>query len=162
MARSGEELVPRLAQDPNALEAFYRAHVALVTRFATRRCRCPEDVADVVSATFVSAISGSRRFDPEKGRAAAWLLGIAAHEASTLHRLSARDEDLHRRVAGRRLLDESDYERLEAQIEAERLAPGVVAALSEAPEGERELFFLVSQAELTAGEAARVLGISAV
>src|SRR4051812_49598711 len=95
---SDAELVPRLRSDPAALEAFYRGNVDRVTRFAARRCTSPADVADAVSATFMTAIDASASFDPCRGTARAWLLGIAAHELSRLHRRAGRE----RRAGGRR------------------------------------------------------------
>src|SRR4051812_49840966 len=94
---SDAELVPRLRSDPAALEAFYRGNVDRVTRFAARRCTSPADVADAVSATFMTAIDASASFDPCRGTARAWLLGIAAHELSRLHRRAGRE----RRAGGR-------------------------------------------------------------
>src|SRR4051794_41736559 len=88
---SDAELVPRLRSDPAALEAFYRGNVDRVTRFAARRCTSPADVADAVSATFMTAIDASASFDPCRGTARAWLLGIAAHELSRLHRRAGRE-----------------------------------------------------------------------
>lgn len=158
---SDNDLVRLIEADPAALETFYRRHVDRVMRFATARCACAEDAADVVSATFETVISASRGFDPRRGSARAWLLGIAAHEASALHRHSAGQRRAFRRLHGRRLLDEDDIARLEAQIESQRLAPNVSMVLRNAPLAERELFLLIAQDGLTPSEAAQVLGISA-
>ena len=43
------KLVPR----PDAVAALYERHVDSVFRFAVRRCRSPEDVADLVSTVLV-------------------------------------------------------------------------------------------------------------
>lgn len=154
------DLVPRIADDPAAFETLYRRHVRAVTRFAARRSATASDVADVVSNTFLSALDGAGRFDPRRGTARAWLLGIAAHELTALQ----RKERSERTVAGRAAVEiplvEDDIARLEARIEAERLAPAISAALADAPPSERELFLLVAYEELTPSEAARVLGIS--
>lgn len=147
--------------DPAALEEFYRRHVERVTRFAASRCSCAADVADVVSATFETAISASAGFDPRRGSGRAWLLGIAAHEVSSMHRESVREWRALLRLHGRRLLDDDDIARIEGEIEAQRLAPDIALALSTAPPAERELFLLVAQDGLTPSEAAQVLGISA-
>src|SRR3954447_2826302 len=88
---SDAELVPRLRSDPAALEAFYRGNVDRVTRFAARRCTSPADVADAVSATFMTAIDAAASFDPCRGTPRGWLLGIAAHELSRLHRRAGRE-----------------------------------------------------------------------
>jgi len=161
MGMSDAELVPRLRTDPAALDAFYRGNVGRVTRFAARRCTSPADVADVVSATFMTAIDAAASFDPRRGTPRAWLLGIAAHELAHLYRRAGRERRAAAKYAGRRLLDEDDHARLEAQIEAQRLAPAVRDALGMAPQSERELFLLVAADGLTVTEAAQVLGIRA-
>ena len=61
------ELLTEIATNPAALEQFYRRHVEGVTRFLSRRCRTPEDVADAVSATFVAVLFSAHSFDPELG-----------------------------------------------------------------------------------------------
>ena len=127
--RSDERLLAALPRDPAALEAFYRRHVGTVTRFLARRCRTPEDLADAVAETFVQAISAAPRFDASRGGAAAWLLGVAANCASTQARARRRGLAVASAVSGRRLLDDDDYERLERQIDAARLAPALAAAL---------------------------------
>src|SRR5215468_3216165 len=134
---SDADLVPRMRHDPAALEAFYRGNVGRVTRFAARRCSSPADVADVVSATFMTAIDAAASFDPRRGTPRAWLLGIAAHELARLYRRAGRERRAAARYGGHRLLDDDDHARLEAQIEAQRLAPAVRDALGRAPESER-------------------------
>ena len=54
------ELMRRAQTDPLALELLYRRHVGRVVAFAARRCREPQDVADLVAATFVSVIESAR------------------------------------------------------------------------------------------------------
>lgn len=91
----------------------------------------------------------------------AWLLGIAAHELAQLYRRAGRERRVAAKYGGHRLLDEDDHARLEAQIEAQRLAPAVREALGLAPQSERELFLLVAADGLSVTEAAQVLGIRA-
>lgn len=153
------ELVTRLRTDPAALDAFYRRHVDRVTRFAARRCRNPEDLADVVADTFVEAVLSAERFDPARGEPVAWLLGIAAHRVSGTHRRDRRDRALGVALAGRELLDEDDHERLGRRIDAERLAPAIERALAAMPPGERDVLELVDLDGLAPAEAARALGI---
>ena len=155
---SDERLLAALPRDPDALEAFYRRHVGTVTRFLARRCRTPEDLADAVAETFVQAISAAARFDASRGSGRAWLLGIAAHCASAQGRARLRGLAVASAVSGRRLLDDDDYERLEHQIDAARLAPALAAALASLGDGDRELLELVELDGLTPAEAARVVG----
>jgi len=166
MARSpnqpGPDIVQRIGTDPAALDRFYREHVAAVTRLAARRCSMPSEVADVVSATFLTAIDAADGFDPSRGTPRAWLFGIVLHEIASQRRSSNREADKTRRAAAREPLDSDDEQRLMDQIEAERLASPLAAALRAAPEHERDVFTLVAFDELSPTEAAQALGISAV
>jgi RNA polymerase sigma factor (sigma-70 family) len=160
MSIDDNELLGRLGLDRGALEAFYRRHVPRVTRFVARRCRSPEDVADVVAATFLVVLERAHTFDARRGEALPWLLGVAHREALRMHRRGARDRALGARIAGATLLSEDDHARIHAQIDAERLAPGLREALAALPPAERELLELVAADGLTAGQVAQVLGIT--
>lgn len=159
--QSDEDLLARLAHDPDALEAFYCRHVDKVIGFAARRVASPEEVSDLVAVVFLALIDASVRYDPRRGRPVAWLLGIAAHQLAAQRRRDARDRRLHERLRGRRLLDADDYERMEERIDAEAAGRRVYAALQELGEGERMVVELVGLEGLTPTEAAAVLGISA-
>ncbi len=157
--RSDEQLLLVMAKDPAAFEEFYRRHIAKVMAFAVRRCARPEDVADLVSAVFLAAISSTSRFDPERGRAVPWLLGIAAHESARTYRRRRREAAAMERLKGRTLLDDDDHERLAARIDAARLAPRVRDALMALTGTERQMVELTSLEQLTPAEAAVALGI---
>jgi RNA polymerase sigma-70 factor (ECF subfamily) len=153
------QLLALLTQDSEALEAFYRRHVAPVTRFLARRCATPEDLADAVAQTFVEVITSAPRFDSRRGNPTAWLFGIASHCVSAQWRARRRDRALSAAVSGRRLLEEDDYERLEQQIDAARLAPSLTKALASLNGKDRELLELVDIDELSPTQAARLLGV---
>ncbi|MDQ2894265.1 MAG: hypothetical protein M3Y09_01245 [Actinomycetota bacterium] len=55
LRRTGESDAELLGRVPaaDAVAALYRRHVSAVFRFAIRRCRDPEDVADLVSTVSV-------------------------------------------------------------------------------------------------------------
>ena len=89
----------------------------------------------------------------------AWLLGVAANCASTQARARLRGLAVASAVSGRRLLDDDDYERLERQIDAARLAPALAAALASLGDRDRELLELVELDGLAPAEAARVVGV---
>jgi len=160
--RSDPELLLALSSDRSAFEAFYRRHIALVTAFAARRCRTAANVADAVSNTFLSVLDSSGQFDPKRGSARSWLLGITAHEISAIQRREDRQRRAESRFAHRELLEEDEIEALEARIEAERVAPRIAALLASATRTEREIFLLVAYDGLTPAEAARTLDISPV
>ena len=157
---SDAQLLERLNQDTEALRAFYLRHVGAVTRFLARRCRTPEDLADAVAQTFVAVIGSAHRYDAARGNATAWLFGIAAHTASAQWRDQKRAAGIAAAVSGRRLLDEDDYARLEARIDASRLQQPLADALGSLGPAEREIVELVDIDELAPADAARVLGIN--
>lgn len=157
--RSDEQLLLVMAEDPDAFEEFYRRHIGKVIGFAVRRCTNAEDVADLVSAVFLQAIHSTSGFDPERGSAVPWLLGIAAHEQARTRRRRWREAAAIDRLEGRALLDEEDHERLAARIDAARLAPRVRDALRALTPMERQMVELTSLEELTPAEAAAALRI---
>lgn len=157
---SDAQLLSRLNHDAEALRAFYLRHVCAVTRFLARRCRTPEDLADAVAQTFVEVIGSASRYDAGRGSATAWLFGIAAHTASAQWRDQQRAAGIAVAVWGRRLLDEDDYARLEARIDASRLRQPLLDALGSLAPAEREIVELVDIDGLAPADAARILGIN--
>jgi RNA polymerase sigma factor (sigma-70 family) len=154
------DLLRRLSEDPAAFEVFYRRHVDRVIGFAARRVRDPADAADLVAATFVTVLAAARSYDPGRGEPGAWLLGITARLIANARRRQARESAALARIAGRRLIDQSDIERLEERIDAARSSAAVLTALERLRPRAREALLLVSDAGLQPTQAARVLGIS--
>lgn len=154
--------VSQIATNPTAFEAFYRRHVRTVSRFAARRCDTAADVADVVSTTFLAALDSCGQFDRRRGTPRAWLLGIAAHQITALHRRERLERTTAARWGRREPLREDETAAWQARLEAERLAPPIADALARLPASERELLLLVAYDDLTPSEAASVLGISPV
>jgi RNA polymerase sigma factor (sigma-70 family) len=154
------DLLGRLCADPAAFELFYRRHVDLVIAFAARRVREPADVADLVANTFVTVLTAAGGYDPGRGEPTAWLLGIAARLIAGARRRRGRELAATARIAGRRLIDQGDIERLEERIDAARSSQAVIEAVGQLKPRAREALLLVGADGLTPGEAARVLGIS--
>lgn len=157
---SDAELLEKLADDPGALEEFYRRHVGMVMRFLARRCWTPEDVADATSATFLAVLVSSSTYDPLAGDAPRWLRSIAANEASRIARGRQRSAALTNRVRGRRLLAQDDVERISEMIDAEREVERLGAAIDGAPQSEKDVVSTMVDRDLTPSEAARALGIT--
>jgi RNA polymerase sigma-70 factor (ECF subfamily) len=151
--------LPRIAWDPAALEAFYREHLEAVTRFVVRRVADPYLAADLTADVFLAAIDAADGYRPGRGAPRAWLFGVARNVVASEHRRSGRERLANARLEGRRLLDESDVERMVQRIDAAAQARTLFAAVAELPSGERAVFELVALDELSVSEAAAVLGV---
>lgn len=154
-------VVAHLAQDPAALEELFRRHRRAVLGYAARRCRRPADVDDVVAATFLAALESASRYDPAKGAARAWLLGIAHNQLALLRRREGRQRSVEGAVGGRAELSEDAFSRLVEQIAAAQEGAAMQRALEQLPADQREALLLVGGDGLTPKEAAAALAISA-
>ncbi len=159
---SDPELLGRVKSDPLALDIFYRRHVERVIRFVARRSSTPSDVADAVADVFLRVIESGASYNPRRGEPVPWLLGIASHVVSQQRRDQHRRSRIDARIAGRDLLDEDDYLRLEERIDAEREARKVQQALVRLSASQREVLDLVVTERLSTAQAAQALGISSV
>ncbi|MGK5557980.1 RNA polymerase sigma factor [Actinomadura kijaniata] len=151
--------VTAIGRDPAALEAFYRRHVADVTRFVARRVSDPHTVDDLTTEVFLAAIDTAERYRTGRGSPRAWLLGIARNVVAAEWRRHAGELDKARRAGGRRHLDDDDIARLEEQIDAERAARALHARLAVLPQRLRGVVELVDLDGLTLAEAAAALGV---
>lgn len=153
-------LCVRIGDDPDALEALYRACVRDVERFVARRVRDPYDVADLTADVFVRAIGAAGGYDGGRASPVAWLLGIARHVVASHHRSTARELEAVRRVDARALVDEDAYERLAEQVDAAARARTLRAQLVDLPPPLRDVVELVVVDDLPVTQVAEVLGIS--
>lgn len=153
------ELMAALAVDKTAFEVFYRRHVDRLIRFAARRCTGPEEVADIVSSTFVVVLTSSRTYDPTRGEPAAWLYGIAARLIANGQRRSSRERAAIARLSGYQLIENDDLEQLERQLDASSEARLMLQALPHLSPQHREALLLVGADGLSPKVAAQLLGI---
>lgn len=145
--------------DPAAFEAFYRRHVAMVSRFLARRVTDPHLVADLTAEVFHEVIRSAHTYRRGGGSELAWLYGIARHVLAHDRRRELLRLRAERGAAGRRLLDDDDIARLEERIDAESDARRLRQALSRLPENERAVVELVAVDGLSVKDAAAALGI---
>jgi RNA polymerase sigma factor (sigma-70 family) len=157
-----DEEVGRIGHDPQAFEAFYRAHVDAVQRFVARRVNDPYLVADLTAEVFLAAIGSSHTYRPRRATPIAWLFGVARNVVAAERRRHARDLRGAGRIAGRRLVDSDDFVRLEERIDAEAKARDLQCAMDRLSESERAVLELVALDGLTVLEAAHALRISQV
>jgi RNA polymerase sigma-70 factor (ECF subfamily) len=108
-------LVAAIARgDDSAFASFYRRYLPLVLRWCWRETGNRELAADLAAEVFASALTAARRYRPEEGSVAAWLLGIARNKLRESRRRGRIEHAARRRlgVAPTAVTDE-DLERVE-------------------------------------------------
>jgi RNA polymerase sigma factor (sigma-70 family) len=155
-SRPAAEAKPGVA----AFEEVYRANFAAVSAYFARRCPEPQDVADLVSETFVEAIESFARFDSRRGTPRAWMFGIARHVYARAYAETVKGRRSAGHLAGRRELEDDEIEELAAKIDAQREAQRLMERWRSLPAAEREAIELVDLAGLQPKEAASALGIT--
>lgn len=158
--RSDQDLLSAAWVDPDALEELYRRCVERTVAFAVRRCETPEQVHDLVAATWLEVIEASQKYDPVRGDAVPWILGVMSNLANDERRRRAREREALRRLSGQRALGDSDMIRLEEAIDASRLTGPLLRELEAMPTLEREAFELVVLGGVGQEQAAEVLGVA--
>lgn len=117
---------------PASFDAFYRRYVALVHGYVDRRTRRADQTFDLVAETFARALAARDRFDPSRGPAIAWLLGIARNQLIDAARRGKVADATRRRLGMERIVlpgdpDAADDAGLESPFD-----PATVAAALEA------------------------------
>jgi RNA polymerase sigma factor (sigma-70 family) len=148
------ELLARIKTDPAAVELIFRRYRHLVLAYAARRCSDPADVLDLVADTFLAVLENGGGFDPRRGSAPAWILGVAHRQWVRTTRRDSRNRELARRHAGQRHLATDDITRIEEQIDASRERTAVEEAMARLPAGHREVLWLIGHEGLTSEQAA--------
>ncbi|MFN8053185.1 MAG: sigma factor, partial [Acidimicrobiales bacterium] len=145
MERSDAELLSAIAEgEVFALGVLYERHIDRVVTFAIGRCRDPHEVADLVSLVWMSVWQSASSYDRQGEDATRWLLGIASNRFVDLRRKEQRSEALLQRLAGRRLLDGDDIERISERLDAAGAAHGSGEMLDRLPVSQRSAFELVA------------------
>lgn len=153
--------VAAIGRDPDAFEAFYRAHLPWVRRFVARRVDDPHTAADLTADIFLAVVDGAAGYRPSAGTPASWLAGVARNVVADHFRRRVRESRANGRVSGRALLDEPSAERIADRIDGERLTRQLYRSLAGLPESQRAVVELVAVDGLSLVEAAGALGISA-
>src|SRR3954471_320791 len=133
---SDEELFRRAqGGDGEAVDVFYRRHVAAVLTFVRRQVASSEQAFDLTAETFAKAVAALEQFDPERGSARGWVFAIAGNEVRQAVR-RGRVEDRVRRELGMSpiVLDDPALARLESRFDDSALAE----ALAELSADERD------------------------
>jgi RNA polymerase sigma-70 factor, ECF subfamily len=90
-ASTDEELLSAaLAGDERAFAELYRRWQGPMFRFARQMCGADGGAEDVVQEVFVALIENGQQFDPARGPLAAYLYGVARHQARRRLRTDGR------------------------------------------------------------------------
>ena len=123
--------------DAEAFAEFYGRHVITVAAFLGRRSRRPEVTFDLVAEAFARAYEHRRSYDPRKGPAVAWLLGIARSVAADAERRGQVSDAARARVGLAAIaLDDEALRMIE-----ERSRVDFATALAPLPESQRMAVF---------------------
>ena len=142
---------PLAAPAPLTLAEAAEAHLDDVFGYLLYLTRHRETAEDLASSTFEKALRLWSRFDPRRGTARTWLLGIARTTALDWFRAESRRKRREEQAASPERVDESFVEGLSPELES---------ALSELSAAEREVVVLRVVLELDGDATARVLVIS--
>jgi RNA polymerase sigma-70 factor (ECF subfamily) len=126
-------------------------HLDDVFGYLTYLTRDRSAAEDLAGTTFEKALRLWERFDPHRGSARTWLLGIARTTALDWFRAEARRRKREEAAATPERVEEAFVEGLSPELEE---------ALATLSAGEREIVALRIVLELDGEAAARVLGIS--
>ena len=142
---------PLTMRAPRTLAEAAEEHLDDVYGYLLYLTRDRETAEDLAGSTFEKAVRLWSRFDPHRGSARTWLLGIARTTALDWFRSESR----------RRRREEAAAlpERVEEAF-VEGLSPELETALATLSAGEREVLALRIVLELDGEATARVLGIS--
>jgi RNA polymerase sigma factor (sigma-70 family) len=88
-----------VAGETPALSEAYRRWAPLVHTFALRRTGDTAEAEDITQQVFVKAWQSRHRFDLERGRLGAWLVGIARHVTADALDRRRREARLQERAA---------------------------------------------------------------
>jgi RNA polymerase sigma factor (sigma-70 family) len=123
--------------DEDAFDEFYVRYLPLVVRWTLRETRNREVAADLTAEVFAAALTAARRFRPERGSVAAWLLGIARNKLRESQRRGRVEDSSRRRIRADPVsLTDVDLERVEELASLDEnvlpLLEGLPATLREA------------------------------
>jgi RNA polymerase sigma factor (sigma-70 family) len=136
---------------------LYERRVALVRGYLRHRIGPHPDVAlDLVAETFARALEHRGQFDPARGSAVGWLLGIAHHLwRDAVRRGRVADESRRRLGLERIAVDDEQLDLIERESQS-----ALQRALAELPLGQREAIEQRIIAEEPYGAIAERIGCS--
>lgn len=155
---SDEELLAHLSST-GYFEELYLRHVGKITTFSARRCSTPDEIPDLVAAVWLEVIASVHTFDPRRGRALPWILGVAANLTASHERRRRREMEALARLGREPALGPDAVAELDAQMDAVMPARHALETLQRLPQAERVVAELVLVEGLTPREAATALHV---
>jgi RNA polymerase sigma factor (sigma-70 family) len=100
--------------DADAFDELYVRYLPLVVRWSVRATGNRELAADLTAEVFAASLTAARRFRPEQGSVAGWLLGIARNKLRESQRRGRVEDSSRRRIGAEPVsLGDADLERVE-------------------------------------------------
>lgn len=158
-SQTDNELWERAAAgEPDAFGSLYERHARAIYNYFFRRCADWSLAEDLTSVVFLEAYRRRETVAMEPGKVLPWLYGVATNVLRNQRRSLRRHAEALSNVPA---LQPTPGIAAEAagRLDAERQMRGVLAALDELPEGDREVLALCVWAELSYEDAALALGI---
>lgn len=122
--------------DGVAFGAIYRRYLPIVVRWCWVQTGDRELAADLSAEVFAAALQSAGRYQPERGPAIAWLLGIARHKLLESRRSGRVESAARRRLGiGPLALTDEDLARVE---ELSSLDGAAISLVDELPSEQRE------------------------
>jgi RNA polymerase sigma-70 factor (ECF subfamily) len=137
VASNDAALVADVARgDDAAFAAIYRRYLPLVLRWCLRETGNRELAADLSAEVFAAALTAARRYRPDKGSVAAWLLGIARNKLRESRRRRRVEASARRRLGVQpAAMTDADLERVE---ELASLDGEILECVAGLPEHQRQ------------------------
>ncbi len=150
--RSEDDLIAAVAAgDEAAFAVLYDRFARPLYALGLRWLQDVEDAEELVNDTLIRAWRLADRFDPARGRAGAWLFGIARHVATDRLRSRGRRPD-PAVEGGPGPIGHLDVDGLAEAWE-------IAAALERLPAVQREVLLLAYRDDLSQSQIAEVLGV---
>jgi RNA polymerase sigma factor (sigma-70 family) len=100
--------------DEQAFDRLYLRYLPLVVRWSMHATGNREVAADLTAEVFAAALTAARRFRPERGSVAGWLLGIARNKLRESQRRGRVEDSSRRRIGAEPIsLTDADLERVD-------------------------------------------------
>jgi RNA polymerase sigma factor (sigma-70 family) len=158
--RTDADLIRASLSDPQAFGPLFDRHVDEIHGYVSRRVG--RTLAEELTAeTFARAFARRESFVALHDSAAPWLYGIATNLVRNAGRAERRQLQAYGRVAAISSSQQSDYDRVDARVDALREAPALIGALLELDPGDRDALLLFAWQGLSYQEVGTALGIPA-